>query len=183
MHRVDAPGATIDNLFTEGNPTLGIPATQVSDNWLNDVQENLALFIESVGIALVKDDFTQLTSAIGLAIGEGGTQTKIDPLLNATANQSVVTFPKATVKGAALFYDVHRQTDSSNEQESGIVMVNHDEKDDVWRLTELINGLDNAGVTFNVVVATGEVRVSTDDLTGTNYDGQLRLTGVIRFTQ
>lgn len=64
MHRIDAPGATQENLFTEGNPTLGIPATQVSDDWLNDVQENIAEVIEAAGIVLDKGNYAQLTSAI-----------------------------------------------------------------------------------------------------------------------
>lgn len=70
MHRIDAPSATVDNKFTEGSPTGGIPATTVTAHWLNDLQENVSKAIEGAGIALVKDDYTQLLAAIrGLSTG------------------------------------------------------------------------------------------------------------------
>lgn len=68
MHRIDVPSATPDHKFTEGSPTGGIPATVVSDSWLNDVQENIARAIENAGITLVKGDYEQLTSAIRLLV-------------------------------------------------------------------------------------------------------------------
>lgn len=184
MHRIDAPGFAVGNLFTEGNPALGVPATEVSDDWLNDVQEELTTVIEGQGITLVKGQQDQLQSAILDMIGEGGSNIKLDPLANNTADQVVtgLLFNKANFKGAVVFFDVHRETDSSNVQESGILMANHDSKDDVWRIELLVSGLDDSGVTFNITSA-GQVRVSTDDLTGTNYDGQLRVTGVMKFKQ
>ena len=185
MHRIDGPGATIGNLFTEGNPSLGIPATVVTDDWANDVQEELANFIESQGIALVKGDQDQLELAILNAIGAGGSNIKVDPLLNNTADQVIagLIFAKATIKAALFYFDIHRSTDSSNVQETGIVALTHDTKDDVWRL-ELIKGaLDDAGGVFNIVAGTGQVRLTTDNLLGTSYAGQLRITGITRFNQ
>ena len=185
MHRIDSPGATAGNLFTEGNPALSIPATEVSDDWLNDVQEELANFIENQGITLVKGQQDQLETALGLFFGSGGGQgIKLDPLANNTADQVItgLVFDKTLYKGAVIFMDIHRETDSSNVQETLIIAVNHDPKDDVWRLSVLITGLDDAGTTFNITSA-GQVRATTNDLTGTNYDGQLRVTGVLRFAQ
>lgn len=63
MHRIDGVGATVNNLFTEGNPPA-TPATVVTDDWLNDVQEAIANVIEAAGITLVKGTQTQLLSAI-----------------------------------------------------------------------------------------------------------------------
>lgn len=183
MHRIDAPGATAGNLFTEGNPALSIPATEVSDDWLNDVQEELANFIENQGVTLVKGQQDQLETALGLFFGGGGGQgIKLDPLVNNTADQVItgLVFDKTVYKGAFIFVDVHRETDSSNEQESFILAANYDPKDDVWRIGMVISTLDDAGVTFNIT-STGQVRATTDDLTGTSYDGQLRVTGVLRF--
>lgn len=182
MHRIDAPGATVANLFTEGNPALGVPATEVSDDWANDVQEELTTVIEGQGIALVKGQQDQLQSAIFDMIGEGGSNIKLDPLLNITAAQVIagLIFDKTVYKGAVIFYDCHRQTDASNEQQSGIIMVNYNSKDDVWRLTDLLSGLDDAGLTFTVT-GTGQVNVGTDDLVGTNYAGQIRVSGISRF--
>ncbi len=59
MHRIDTPDA-VDGLFQDS----GSPGTRVTDDWLNDVQENLALLIEGAGIALSKGDHTQLLDAI-----------------------------------------------------------------------------------------------------------------------
>ena len=64
MHRIHGRGATDDNKFTEGNPAIPIIATDVTDEWLNDVQENICKVIEDANIALVKGDYTQLTEAI-----------------------------------------------------------------------------------------------------------------------
>jgi hypothetical protein len=77
MHRIDVPSATVDNLFTEGSPTGGIPATTVAAGWLNDLQENVCEAIEGAGITLSKGDSQQLLLAIqaiaGGGLGPGGT--------------------------------------------------------------------------------------------------------------
>ena len=183
MHRIDSPGATIGNLFTEGNPSLSIPATEVSDDWLNDIQEEIANLIENQGIALVKGQQDQLEAAINLMVQGGGGDIKIDPLLNNT-NDQVITgliFDKTKTKAAVIYFDVHRRTDSSNVQETGILTITHDTEDDVWRSSLMISSLDDAGTTFNVVVGTGQVRASTNTLAGASYDGQLRITGITKF--
>lgn len=64
MHRIDGPGATVDNRFTEGDPTQGIPATTVTGAWLNSVQEEIAGVIEGAGDTLDKNDNGQLIAAI-----------------------------------------------------------------------------------------------------------------------
>lgn len=68
MFRIDGPGFAPGNLFTDGNPALGIPATDVTDEWLNAVQEELANTIESSGITLNKSTNTQLNAAINSRI-------------------------------------------------------------------------------------------------------------------
>lgn len=183
MHRIDSPG-NANNLFTEGNPSLGVPATEVSDDWLNDVQEELANLIENQGIVLQKGNQNQLEQAINNLLGFGGNQIKLDPLANDTLNQVVagLVFDKANVKAASFEYDMHRQSDDGNEQKAGKVFVTHDPVDDVWRLSEVAQGLDDAGIVFGVTAA-GQVRVSTDDFTGNNYSGVLRITSVVRFNQ
>lgn len=50
MERIAGPGATPDNLFTEGDPSLGIDATTVTANWLNGAQEELVGIIEAAGL-------------------------------------------------------------------------------------------------------------------------------------
>lgn len=73
MFRIDSPGAGPGNTFTEGDPQTATPATVVSADWLQAVQDELANAIEAAGLTLVKADSTQLTQAIrSLAPGGGG---------------------------------------------------------------------------------------------------------------
>jgi len=71
MHRIDGAGATIDNLFTEGDPTTGVPATTVTGAWLNAIQEEIAHVVETAGLTLAKLDNTQLHAAIVALIAQG----------------------------------------------------------------------------------------------------------------
>lgn len=64
MHRIDGPSATPSNQFTQGSPTGGVPATVVTADWLNDVQENVSRAVEGAGIPLEKGNFGQLLAAI-----------------------------------------------------------------------------------------------------------------------
>lgn len=69
MHRIDGSGATAENLFTEGDPSGGVPATTVTDYWLNAVQEEVAGVVEEAGLTLDKEDNTQLLAAIQVLAG------------------------------------------------------------------------------------------------------------------
>jgi hypothetical protein len=62
MHRIDGANHS-SNLFTEGPP-----GTQITDDWLNDVQENIAQFIVNMGIALSKGNAGQLEAAVAAKI-------------------------------------------------------------------------------------------------------------------
>ncbi len=64
MHRIDGAGATDQNLFTEGSPASGVPATTVTEEWLNDVQEEVCNIVEAAGLTLEKGTRTQLLEAI-----------------------------------------------------------------------------------------------------------------------
>lgn len=74
MHRIDTHSATPDQKFTEGDPTIPVPPTQVSAHWLNAVQEEVAHAVESTGQALNKQDNTQLTKAITILASGGRVQ-------------------------------------------------------------------------------------------------------------
>jgi hypothetical protein len=63
MHRIDAD-AHVGNLFSEGNPGIGQPGTEVDADWLNGVQESICQAIEAAGLTLVKGANTQLADAI-----------------------------------------------------------------------------------------------------------------------
>ncbi len=71
MHRIDSFGATQDNMFTEGNPVVPIPPTQVSADWLNAVQEEISHVVEASGVTLDKQDNSQLLAAVNTLIQAG----------------------------------------------------------------------------------------------------------------
>ncbi|WP_422460225.1 hypothetical protein [Endozoicomonas sp. ALB115] len=62
MHRIDGDGATNDNRFTSGNPQAGIPATVITQEWLNSIQEELVSVIGAE--KLDKSQTNQLLKAI-----------------------------------------------------------------------------------------------------------------------
>jgi microcystin-dependent protein len=64
MHRIDTSTATNDNKFTHGNPSTATPATVISADWLNAVQEEIVTVITGAGISLSKPTNTQLLEAI-----------------------------------------------------------------------------------------------------------------------
>lgn len=57
-------GPNPNSFFTEGDPGLGVPATIVTADWLNAVQEEISYVITQQGITLSKSDRTQLKKAI-----------------------------------------------------------------------------------------------------------------------
>lgn len=68
MHRIDGYGSTAGEQFTEGDPGQAIPATKITDAWLNAVQEEIANFIEAMGITLNKASNTQLQAALSVLV-------------------------------------------------------------------------------------------------------------------
>jgi hypothetical protein len=57
-----APGTP--GFFTNGNPTLGIPATVVDQDFLNRMQEEVMSVLQAAGISPVKSSYSQLLRAI-----------------------------------------------------------------------------------------------------------------------
>lgn len=68
MHRIDSSTATPDNRFTEGDPTIPIPATTVRAAWLNSVQEELIAILAAAGISPDKSNNAQVVDAINALI-------------------------------------------------------------------------------------------------------------------
>lgn len=91
MHRIDSPGS-IDSQFQNGNPAVGQQATQLTADWFNDVQENIAFAIENAGLALVKGDEEQLRDAIlALVAGAVGTGGGAVPTTRQVASTGLLT--------------------------------------------------------------------------------------------
>ena len=75
MHRIDGLDH-VANLFSDV-----APATVITDDWLNAVQEELALLLEGMGVALVKGTNNQLRSALvdgaGVTVTPGTNWTQV----------------------------------------------------------------------------------------------------------
>jgi hypothetical protein len=77
MNRIDTSSKATDFFgagkhgFTNGNPSTGVPATQLDAAWCNAIQEELANAIEGAGIALNPAVRTQLFTAINTLIAAG----------------------------------------------------------------------------------------------------------------
>ena len=56
MHKIDHPTAAPGGLFTIGDPVGSVPATVVTDDWLNAVQGEIANVIEGAGLPLSKPE-------------------------------------------------------------------------------------------------------------------------------
>lgn len=182
MFKIDSPGATGSNEFTEGNPSLSIAATVVSSDWLNAVQREIVKVIEGQGITLDKGDDTQLEQALLLMIGLGGTQLKVTVPNNSGPNDVTgLIVDKANFKAAKASFDLFRRTDSSNVKEMGDLYITHNPESDTWDVSAP-SFFDDAGVVFTVL-ASGQVQMTSDDLTGAAYSGTLRLTSIVKFNQ
>lgn len=182
MFRIDSDGATVGNRFTEGDPLLSIPATVVSDEWLNSVQEEVIKTIEEMGLTLSKPSEEQHWLALLELALRGGRKTPVTHVLaNDTVGAAVTGFPvlnKSNHLTRFSFYYLERKTDTQNVQECGILMCRYDSADDEWS-QESFSLFDDGGALFSIDDTDTDaavLQVDTDDLTGTTYVGTLRLT-------
>lgn len=189
MFRIDSEGATVDNKFTEGDPQLGIPATVVSDDWANAVQEELLTVVESVGISPVKGDVDQVYKGILELFLRGGRESPIvQALANNSSDQDVagVNIDGAVTKTKILLFDIERSTDSETVVQSGVMFLTYDNKAGAMKAPSFLSVHDFAGVDFNTVLVSGtnhKLRYSTNDLAGANYVGNMRITSVFEIRQ
>jgi hypothetical protein len=184
MFRIDSEGATLDNKFTEGDPSLGVPATVVSADFLNAVQEELAGFVEYNGLTLNKLDSNQLRNSMLEFFLRGGRQTPVSQSMannQAASDVTGFTFDSAITKCKIALYDIERKTATQNKQESGILFITRDTADNLWRISSLSLFDDDAGVVLSTALVSGTVsklQYATNDLTGGSYSGQIKLTSI-----
>ena len=69
MHKIDSPNATATNEFTDGDPGLGINATEVWSKILNTWQRELVAIVAAAGISLDDEDDTQVFQALMALFG------------------------------------------------------------------------------------------------------------------
>lgn len=189
MHRIDSDGATIDNMFTEGDPSLSIPATVVSAAFMNAVQEEISGVIEDAGLTLLDsgtDTFDQLLEALKVLISTGGS---IAPISQALANnslaQDVTDFPffDSTEKAALqFFYSIERRTDTQSVIETGTGYITWDNENSQYEVSGLtVHG--DADTYFTIAASGGpateyKLQYNTGDLTGASYSGTLRISNI-----
>jgi hypothetical protein len=167
--------ANVANLYDEGNPSLGQPATVVGAEEMNQIQEEIANAIELAGIALSVADDEQLNKAILARIAAGGTQ--IQQTLDNNASAVVITglvFDKALVKGARVLIDLFRRDDGPQDKnEIGELFVSHNTEQDTWSINHISHG-DDTETTFAISVA-GQVSYSSSTYAGANYAGTMKV--------
>lgn len=110
MHRIDGPGATVDNKFTDGDPVGGIQATIVTDDWLNEMQEELMSILAAASIAPVKGTQNQVLKAIrSLGVGSVGAASNVRMSVNIVSASAPLTADQIVV-GTALGGQIYRLT-------------------------------------------------------------------------
>ncbi len=183
MKRTTAPGND-GNRYTEGNPTLGIPATTVGGDEMNNIQEEIANVIEGAGIALDQTGATedQMLTAILSLITSGGTQGSVAIQNNAgPLDVTGLLFASASVASARVLWHLERRTDSQDVTEHGMFFLSYNNETSAWEIVTQSFG-DDAEVVFSVT-ASGQVQYTSNDLTGTTYSGTLRWSDITTIAQ
>lgn len=191
MHKIASNGATEDNRFTEGNAALSVPATVVSADWLNAVQDEIVNVVQGAGLSLESptgDDGTQLLQAIEIFIANGGQPASriLQPLANNQSSPADITgfgtFDSSVYKVIEFLYDILRRTDSGHVKETGRCFMSYDSETSSWGISAL-SVFDDSNVDFVATTTTGSVsklQYKTDNLAGSSYAGNLRISDIKR---
>lgn len=189
MHKIDSDGATVTFEFTEGNPTLSVPATVVSAAWLNAVQHELVKVIEMLGFTLNtsgSDAGDQVYTALLELAKRGG---RPAPVVQTVANNQasaadVTSFPQfdtTVVKAVEFLFDIFRRTDTSYVKQTGRCYLTWDSEASAWEIApQFVH--DDAGVEFVMTLVSGttwKLQYKSDNITGASYAGSLRITDIV----
>jgi len=188
MFRIDSTGTAVAlptpaavggviGYFTKGNPTLSIPPTVVSDDWLNMVQEEIVNVITAAGLTPSKTTYTQLRDAIALGLTDNVTELAIANNASNTALTGM-TWDGVTTRSVELSYSTYRKTDTPLEVEAmGKLLLLYKPVANTWDLIEPGENGDDCGVTFNILQTATSVQLRYDstNLAGANYVGQIRI--------
>lgn len=138
MHRIDGPGHN-NNKFTDGNPANGIPATVVTAEFMNDIQENIVHIIEIARTGMNKGDKTNLFDAIQRLIA-----TRIPDLSSIASVQtgSIIIWPTGSVPTGYL--------------ECNGVAISRLTYEKLYRVIGTVYGNGNGRTTFNIPDLRGE---------------------------
>lgn len=103
MHRIDGAGATVTGQWTEGDPSTGTPATEITADWMNAVQNELEnVIVTGAAIPLNKASNSQLLLAIQAIVAAGGFTTgDVKLTLKATADAGWIMCNDGTIGSAS----------------------------------------------------------------------------------
>lgn len=182
MKRTDASGHAL-NLYSVGNPSLGVLPTVVGAEEMNNIQEELALLVEEAGLTVDQTGATlnQVQAAIKILIEAGGT---VNGKMTLANNQTVTdvtvisAFDKTAVKSAKILVDLFRRDDVKSANQIYELYAVYDPEGDAWSLSYTAKG-DDAEVTFSITSA-GQIQYASTNFAGGNYSGDLRASHVQR---
>src|SRR3990167_1174001 len=197
MFRIDSEGATIDNRFTEGDPGLSIPATVVSDKFLNHVQEEIIKPIEEMGLVLSDVNEGQLWLALLEFFLRGGRK---NPYLATIANNTgpadvedtnnanaTLTIDRTIHKNKMFFFDIERKTATQIVKEFGFCYLSYDSKNNTFLYPKVMSLGDDGGTIFTLaqigITDVFKLQYTSNDLTGASYVGTLDITSIIEIKQ
>ena len=188
MFRIDSPGSVIAlptagavgpvvGYFTEGDPVTAVPATIVSGDWANAVQEEIIGVILGAGLTPTKGSNGQLASAIGISSTDVTTNFTI---ANNTTSAAItgLLFALATFRAVEIEYSIYRKTDSPIEVAAmGKLRLVAKPVANSWDLLPGLEEGDDCGMTFIADVSVPgsvQLRYTSTNLAGANYVGTLR---------
>lgn len=97
MHKVDAPGATPEGEFQDGNPGQGVEATLLAAKWHNTIQNELVNLVEESGQTLDDQNDEQVVEAVRRV-----SSNRVNHIINgdfSIANRGAVPGTSGTVLG------------------------------------------------------------------------------------
>lgn len=185
MKRTDADGFAPGNLYTEGNPGLGVPATVVGAEEMNNIQEEIVAPILAAGIALDGGTTNQLLQALDILIAGGGSSQIKQDLENNQTDTDITgfIFDKASVKSFRAQVDLERRTDTASEQrnQTGTLFGSVNVESNTWEPLSFVaheptsEEANDAELTFLIDPATGQVSYNSTNFVGSNYSGNIRI--------
>jgi hypothetical protein len=187
MFRIDSFGtkATLETpqavggvvgYFTEGDPQTSTPATVVSSDWLNMVQEEIMNVVLAAGLTPSKTTRTQLRDSISAGVSDTTTEVALS---NNVANQNItgMDFLGSGVRAVEIEYAIYRKTDTPTEVAAhGRFKLVYKPVANTWDLIGQAEDGDDCGIDFDVLQTGNDVQVryTSSNLAGANYVGELR---------
>jgi len=185
MHRIDSFGTaaslpatetpvTSPGYFIKGNPSTSTPATIVSQDWLNAVQEEIVGVVVAAGLTPSKANNAQLLAAIlGLAQDYQEAIFAIANNQSTFANITGMLLDKTKHKSAIIKCDAYRKDAGAEDTQHLELRALYRPVADSWELLGPDGFGTDCGLEFDITSA-GQVRYKSSNYAGGSYVGELR---------